>query len=531
MGPPTGTSMGYGGTSNGSKNGGGGGGGSDYYGFAQSAHVNQAARQGNMSFQQPPSYGAGAGQGARNQSQSSSSSNDVGNRNYPPNRQSDSGPAVSSDSDSPITRPGDGNGNGKGKAKAVNMPSPMQRQSSGSYQVGGGGDGLSLDPAAFSSNLRFQIPSFLSNPVGGAPTFPPGGEAWSGFAGSGMGGDGNTVGGLTPGQLFSNMFNLADGNTSGYGNGSGGGMGGDGSWSASGGWEAAKDQNVGNGTYGGGPTTFYVNPNPSPNNINTVRQGPAAQGTYPPPRSSDHMPSPRSVPISNMPPSYNPQQSSQNTSMNGAGSAGRNNTAMSSAFSSFNPQVQRNGSVAAGGINSMPTSTLLGGNMASVPSYTPPFPFVPSISESAQAPASTINIASSSSAPYAPPSNTEQLLTAPIAPPVVGPSLADGPGLYSTTGFDMVGVLARVAARKDPKTVLGPVDLSCSFAVIVSSSYQLFSFYMLIKQDVRRFDHPIVYASPTFTSLTGYELPQILGRNCRFLQSQSFCFGRMITSD
>jgi hypothetical protein len=45
---------------------------------------------------------------------------------------------------------------------------------------------------------------------------------------------------------------------------------------------------------------------------------------------------------------------------------------------------------------------------------------------------------------------------------------ASMPGLYSQTGFDMIGVLARVAARRDPKTVLGPVDCSCSFLVVVS---------------------------------------------------------------
>lgn len=48
-------------------------------------------------------------------------------------------------------------------------------------------------------------------------------------------------------------------------------------------------------------------------------------------------------------------------------------------------------------------------------------------------------------------------------------------------------------------------------------------------QDVRRYDCPIVYASPTFTALTGYELPQILGRNCRFLQSE-FAFATMTVS-
>lgn len=31
-------------------------------------------------------------------------------------------------------------------------------------------------------------------------------------------------------------------------------------------------------------------------------------------------------------------------------------------------------------------------------------------------------------------------------------------------------------------------------------------------------DNPIVYATQGFLSLTGYTLPQVLGRNCRFLQ-------------
>ena len=77
------------------------------------------------------------------------------------------------------------------------------------------------------------------------------------------------------------------------------------------------------------------------------------------------------------------------------------------------------------------------------------------------------------------------------------------PGLYSTSGFDMLGVLARVASRPNPKIVLGPVDLTCSFTVV----------------DIKRYDHPIVYASPTFHKLTGYEQNEIIGRNCRFLQA------------
>lgn len=62
------------------------------------------------------------------------------------------------------------------------------------------------------------------------------------------------------------------------------------------------------------------------------------------------------------------------------------------------------------------------------------------------------------------------------------------PGLYSSSGFDMLGVLARVVARPNPQINIGPVDTSCSFLVV----------------DARRYDMPIVFASDTFTKLTGY---------------------------
>jgi PAS domain-containing protein len=45
--------------------------------------------------------------------------------------------------------------------------------------------------------------------------------------------------------------------------------------------------------------------------------------------------------------------------------------------------------------------------------------------------------------------------------------------------------------------------MSCSFVVV----------------DVRRYDRPIVYASPSFYRLTGYEEHEVIGRNCRFLQA------------
>ncbi|KAG8216655.1 hypothetical protein J3R82DRAFT_6853 [Butyriboletus roseoflavus] len=75
--------------------------------------------------------------------------------------------------------------------------------------------------------------------------------------------------------------------------------------------------------------------------------------------------------------------------------------------------------------------------------------------------------------------------------------------VYSASGFDVISILSRVVNRLNPTVQLGPVDLSCSFVIV----------------DVRRYDCPIVYASPTFCHLTGYSEQEVLGRNCRFLQS------------
>ncbi|KAK3078169.1 hypothetical protein LTS18_008269, partial [Coniosporium uncinatum] len=74
---------------------------------------------------------------------------------------------------------------------------------------------------------------------------------------------------------------------------------------------------------------------------------------------------------------------------------------------------------------------------------------------------------------------------------------------YSTTGFDMLSVLMRVAARPNPEINIGSVDMSCAFVVC----------------DADMDDFPIVYCSENFERLTGYTKHMILGRNCRFLQS------------
>ncbi|KAM0747380.1 hypothetical protein T439DRAFT_329111 [Meredithblackwellia eburnea MCA 4105] len=86
------------------------------------------------------------------------------------------------------------------------------------------------------------------------------------------------------------------------------------------------------------------------------------------------------------------------------------------------------------------------------------------------------------------------------APPQTSTNFA---GLYSSSGFDIISVLARVAARPNQTIQIGPVDLSCSFLVV----------------DAKRYDMPIVFASETFSALTGYRNDEIVGRNCRFLQS------------
>ena len=74
---------------------------------------------------------------------------------------------------------------------------------------------------------------------------------------------------------------------------------------------------------------------------------------------------------------------------------------------------------------------------------------------------------------------------------------------YSSSGFDMLGVLSRVASRPNKQINIGAVDMSCAFVVC----------------DVTQHDIPIVYCSDVFERLTAYTKHEILGRNCRFLQA------------
>ncbi|MCJ1286185.1 blue light receptor [Xylographa opegraphella] len=60
-----------------------------------------------------------------------------------------------------------------------------------------------------------------------------------------------------------------------------------------------------------------------------------------------------------------------------------------------------------------------------------------------------------------------------------------------------------VALRPNPRIPLGPIDASCA----------------LLLCDAAKADHPILYCSEAFERLTGYAAADILGLNCRFLQS------------
>lgn len=110
---------------------------------------------------------------------------------------------------------------------------------------------------------------------------------------------------------------------------------------------------------------------------------------------------------------------------------------------------------------------------------------------SASAPSPPSNYSTKSQGPSTMDLNSYRSLPLPPTASITGPK---APPLYSTTGFDMLGILARVASRPNPTIVLGPVDLSCSFVVV----------------DVQRYDHPIIYASPTFVSVRqGFSAAQL----------------------
>uniref|UniRef100_A0A1Y1K066 PAS domain-containing protein n=2 Tax=Photinus pyralis TaxID=7054 RepID=A0A1Y1K066_PHOPY len=76
------------------------------------------------------------------------------------------------------------------------------------------------------------------------------------------------------------------------------------------------------------------------------------------------------------------------------------------------------------------------------------------------------------------------------------------PGLYSATGFDIMGILTSLIARPNPQVEIKEVD--CSVALVLCN--------------LEEPDDPIVYVSDAFCALTGYTQAEVIGKNCRFLQ-------------
>ena len=107
----------------------------------------------------------------------------------------------------------------------------------------------------------------------------------------------------------------------------------------------------------------------------------------------------------------------------------------------------------------------------------------------------------STTGPVAPPDPTSEVLQVPKQEPL--PKVEYGDSIYSKSGFDMLGALMRVATRTNPQVKIGAVDMSCAFVVC----------------DLRQHDVPIIYVSDIFERLTGYSKHEVLGQNCRFLQS------------
>ncbi|KAH8819450.1 hypothetical protein F5884DRAFT_659169 [Xylogone sp. PMI_703] len=75
--------------------------------------------------------------------------------------------------------------------------------------------------------------------------------------------------------------------------------------------------------------------------------------------------------------------------------------------------------------------------------------------------------------------------------------------ISTTSEFDVSLALIKVNTRENPEVNIAPVDMSCPFVVC----------------DATIRENPIIYVSDKFEHLTGYKRHEILGHNCRFLQS------------
>lgn len=76
-------------------------------------------------------------------------------------------------------------------------------------------------------------------------------------------------------------------------------------------------------------------------------------------------------------------------------------------------------------------------------------------------------------------------------PTLSTPPLLHGLPLYSSSGFDLLSILSRVASRPHPRIVLGPVDMSCAFTIVDLRYYD---------SPIGQLLHPHVVRAPSYFS-------------------------------
>lgn len=155
------------------------------------------------------------------------------------------------------------------------------------------------------------------------------------------------------------------------------------------------------------------------------------------------------------------------------------------------------------GPSGVPSSLTMNANLASFPTTIPPSISNPPSLQSSKPPTPQ----TASHAHFTPPNSAATKSPTPsstrIKASAMLPAKSSNKNPYSASGFDMLRALSYVSTRPNPKISLGAVDLSCSFVVC----------------DPTLPDCPIIYVSDSFEELTGYNRHEILGQNCRFLQS------------
>lgn len=359
-----------------------------------------------------------------------------------------------------------------------------------------------LDPAAFQTEVRFQLPAFL-NPTSTAPTHPNGAEVWSGYGlhSAAMEGFNNA-----PRQQFGSGFGDGGGNT-------GFGMG-----SRLFGTQADNSKGNNFGTAMNGMNQMPKWQQPSMQGLPNQQQGQGALHT-----STTGQTAQSDVGLAHtdggglsqwdnwsfnadpMKPFHSPgvfQYSSDGTQQTGLQNVGQTttyksqptpaagNTANGMSASADSPLVTPRMQVSTGTELTMPTSALLPSNypgsasFASTSNMNIPSSVVPSgatgnakildgagggIPHTADSAFASSSTSANAVAAHALANGALGGLVQPGTFATQTPGGVNMPGLYSATGFDMVSVLSRVAARRDPKSVLGPVDCSCSFTVVVST--------------------------------------------------------------